>query len=182
MSEKKKKRKSQKKNAREERFPYEYVIDLNGQKAAERCGVLPKGARVWASRLLTKPNIQNKIKELQEEQKKNALRTAQDWEREVDMVAFFRGHKEFYKPDGSLKDVKDLTDEQLAQIREIESQSTGGGDKPVVRVTNLRLWDKLKALDMKAKALGIYKQTMVIEDPYMAYMKEIARQAQEGKG
>jgi len=177
-----KKKKPGKKDLREARFPYEYVIDLNGQKAAERCGVAPRGARVWASRLLTNTNIKAKIKELQEDAQKRAIKTADDWEREVDVIAFFRGHADFYKEDGTLKDIKDLTPEQLAVVHEIENTTVGGGDKPLVRVTNLKLYDKLKALDMKGKRLGVYKMTLEVKDPYMKYLEAIRRQKQEKAG
>lgn len=134
------------------------------------------------SRLLRNVDIKAKIKELQEDAQKRAIKTADDWEREVDVIAFFRGHADFYKKDGTLKDIKDLTSEQLAVVHEIENISTGGGEKPLVRVTNLKLYDKLKALDMKGKRLGVYKMTLEVKDPYMKYLEAIRRQKQEKAG
>jgi phage terminase small subunit len=47
------------------RFCQEYVTDLNGEQAAIRAGYSPKTARFQASDLLTRPNVQEKLAELQ---------------------------------------------------------------------------------------------------------------------
>ena len=54
------------KNAKHERFCQEYIIDLNGTKAYERTYGKVKAARVQASKLLSKANIQARIAELKE--------------------------------------------------------------------------------------------------------------------
>jgi len=54
-------------NARHESFCQEYVIDLNGQQAAERAGYSAKTAAAQASRLLKNVNIAARIEELQAE-------------------------------------------------------------------------------------------------------------------
>jgi phage terminase small subunit len=146
-----------KRQIRADRFPHEYIIDLNGKKAAIRCGYSPKTAESQASRLLRKDKVANKIKELQDAANRRAIKTADDWDREIDLVAFFRGHHDFYQEDGSLKPIKDLTAEQLTIVQEIEHASTGGGDKPLIKITNLKIYDKMKALEMKGKRLGIYR-------------------------
>ncbi len=68
-----------------------------------------------------------------------------------------------------MKDVADLTDEQLAIVHEIENRTitVGGTDtgtvRPTVRVTNLKLYDKLKALVQKGRRLGLFKETQTHE-------------------
>lgn len=57
-------------NDKQERFCNEYLIDLNGTQAAIRAGYSLKTARSIANELLTKPDIQNYIQELQEGIKK----------------------------------------------------------------------------------------------------------------
>lgn len=52
--------------AKQERFCQEYVIDLNGTQAAIRTGYSEKTANEQSSRLLTNVNIQQRIKELQD--------------------------------------------------------------------------------------------------------------------
>ena len=51
-------------NNQHERFCQEYLVDLNGTKAAERAEYSKKTARSKASQLLTKVNIQDRIAEL----------------------------------------------------------------------------------------------------------------------
>lgn len=48
-------------------FAAEYRIDFNGTQAAIRAGYSPKTANAQAARLLTKVNIQEEIKQLQNE-------------------------------------------------------------------------------------------------------------------
>jgi len=53
-------------NAKHERFCQEYIIDLNGAKAAGRSGYSKKTARTQANQLLTKLDISNRVAELKE--------------------------------------------------------------------------------------------------------------------
>ena len=57
-------------NTKHEIFCQEYLIDLNGTQAAIRAGYNPNSARQQASKLLTKPNILARIRELQDERMK----------------------------------------------------------------------------------------------------------------
>lgn len=61
-----------------ERFCQEYVIDYNGKQAATRAGYEGDSARQQASRLLTKDEILDRIRELQAEQVKR-LSISQDY-------------------------------------------------------------------------------------------------------
>jgi len=63
---------------KQERFCQEYLIDLNGTQAAIRAGYSESSAKEIASENLTKPNIQERIKALQE-QIALRLEISQDW-------------------------------------------------------------------------------------------------------
>ena len=54
-------------SVRQVRFVDEYLIDLNGTQAAIRAGYSPNGAKVTASRLLTKSNLRALLKRRQAE-------------------------------------------------------------------------------------------------------------------
>ena len=56
------------KNAKQERFCQEYVIDYNGAAAASRAGYSEKRAAAQASVLLKQADVLNRVKELQAEQ------------------------------------------------------------------------------------------------------------------
>ncbi len=53
-------------SAKQDRFCREYLVDLNATQASIRAGYSEKTARVQACQLLTKPNVQARIAELQE--------------------------------------------------------------------------------------------------------------------
>ena len=73
---------------RYERVCREYLVDLNGQQAATRAGYAPRNARVTASKLLTKPNIQARIAELTAEAQARVEITGDDVLRELARYAF----------------------------------------------------------------------------------------------
>lgn len=63
---------------KQERFCQEYLIDLNGTQAAIRAGYSKDTAKEIASENLTKPNIQERVKSLQQ-QIALRLEITQDW-------------------------------------------------------------------------------------------------------
>ncbi len=54
---------------KEERFCLEYVIDYNGAAAAPRAGYAGKSAAKQASRLLARPEVMERVRQLQKEQR-----------------------------------------------------------------------------------------------------------------
>lgn len=76
---------------KQKRFCEEYLIDLNATQAYIRAGYSAKKkdtARVESSKLLTKPNIQNYISELQKFQSERTGITADNVLKELEKVAF----------------------------------------------------------------------------------------------
>lgn len=76
---------------KQKRFCEEYLIDLNATQAYIRAGYSAKKkdtARVESSKLLTKPNIQNYISELQKFQSERTGITADNVLKELQKVAF----------------------------------------------------------------------------------------------
>lgn len=57
-------------DAREEKFCQEYLVDLNGTRAAKEAGYAPVSAHVQSSRLLKKDKVQARLTELQTERQK----------------------------------------------------------------------------------------------------------------
>jgi phage terminase small subunit len=101
----KKSHRTVKRAEREEIFAREYIIDLNGQAAAERAGYAPKTARITASRLLTKANIRDIIAKLTKE-KFAKLDISADWVLgELRKLAGYDAGA-IFNDDGSLKPIK----------------------------------------------------------------------------
>ena len=77
-----------KRDQRYERFCKEYVIDLNGTRAAIAAGYSKKTARSKASQLLTKVNIKARIAELQNDTGKKLDLTAEIVLAELKKIGF----------------------------------------------------------------------------------------------
>lgn len=78
---------------KQKRFCEEYLIDLNATQSYLRAGYKAKSneiARVESHKLLTKPNIQQYIEELREEQSKRTEITADKVLEELGSVGFNR--------------------------------------------------------------------------------------------
>lgn len=141
-------------NARQERFCQEYIVDLNGQKAAERAGYSAKTARSQASTMLTKPNIQQRITELKNRRAARVEVTQDAVLREIMKVAF-----------GNATDFIEIT-EKGVRVKDLEgvdttfiSSAKDIFDKDGVRCgTDVRFQDKMKALEMLARHIGLYDQ------------------------
>ena len=139
------------------RFVHEYLVDLNGAQAAVRAGYSPKTSRSIASENLTKPNIRaavvaGKTKQL-EAADLSAARTLEEARR-----IGFSNIGEFFDADGHLRPIHELTAEQSAQLSTVTKKGRkgmGGADETVYTI---RLWDKLRALELLAKHFGLLNQ------------------------
>ncbi len=63
-------------NEQQRAFCAEYFVIRNGGKAAIAAGYAPKSARVMASKLLTKPNIQEELNRLRDKVESSKIATA----------------------------------------------------------------------------------------------------------
>lgn len=147
--------------AREEKFCYEYVLLLNATKAAINSGYSEKTARSIGSKLLTKVDIQSRIRKMKTDLSETAGISALRVLNEHAKIAFgsmAHLHNTWIKR----KDFKALTDEQKACIAEIDSKlrteyvDNPSGKKTPMRVASVRikLYDKQKALDSISNILG----------------------------
>ena len=152
---------SEKFTAKEERFCYEYCIDFNATQSAIRAGYSERTARSIGSKLLTKVNIQNKIKDLKGHLSETAGIGALKVLNEHKKIAFSsiaHLHNTWIKK----KEFEQLTEDQKACIAEIDTKlrteyiDDPSGNKTPMRVASVRikLYDKQKALDSISKMLG----------------------------
>jgi phage terminase small subunit len=149
---------------KEERFCYEYVLHLNATKAAINAGYSEKSARSKGCQLLTKVNIQNKIKRLQENLSETAEISALRVLKEHEKIAFSNAGQLRY---GWIrfKEFESLTDDQKSCIQEISTktikrtlkQFVDGEltDDPIEEEwVKIKLYDKQKSLDSIKAMLG----------------------------
>lgn len=139
---------------KEKRFVQEYLIDLNATKASIRAGYSKKSAKQIGSENLSKPVIQKAIQEAIEQR---SLRTYLSQDRvllELSRIAF-SDMKRFsvWGPSGiELRHSDELSDSDAACVAELsESVTEHGGSR------RFKLHDKLKALELLGKHLGMFK-------------------------
>ena len=116
-----------------ERFAEEYIIDYNATAAALRAGYKESNARAQGSALLTKPDILARVRELQQEQAQRLAISA-------DMVLL-----------EALKTYQKCSTPAPCMIR---NEKTGRYEESGVYAFDSK--GALKALDMLAKATGLY--------------------------
>jgi phage terminase small subunit len=104
---------------RETIFVREYLLDLNGTRAAIAAGYSSKTASVAASRMLKKVKVQALLKQMMEERRHRLDISAERVLRELARIAFFDPRK-LFNHDGSLKNIAELDADTAAAIAGIE--------------------------------------------------------------
>lgn len=141
----------------EKRFVNEYLVDGNGAAAARRAGYSPNGARVQASRLLSRANIKIALEQAQEAL---ANRTRIDQDRVIREIASlaFSDPRNVITIDGgvvTIEDLRDLPPDITASIQEVNVQSDG-------RI-KLKLHNKQNSLKLLCQHLGIAEESFRIK-------------------
>lgn len=153
-----KKEKPAKLTPKQERFCQEYIIDLNGTQAAIRAGYAERAAKEIASENLTKPNISDRIKELQGGVSESLSFKANDILKEVGYIAL--SNIQDYLDEGNIvKDITKLTREQSAAISSVKTTITYSGrgeEKEQHIATEIKLYDKVKSNELLGKYFKLW--------------------------
>lgn len=142
--------------AKQERFCYEYCIDYNATQAAIRAGYKADNAYAIGSENLRKPEVKNRISEMQSNLAETAGISALRILKEHERIAFSNAGQ---LRDGwiSLKDFEKLPDSVKACIQEISTKTVKRvvGEEPVEEeYVKVKLYDKQKSLDSICRMLG----------------------------
>jgi len=141
--------------AKQRRFCDEYLIDLNATQAAIRAGYSIDTANVIGSENLAKPYIQSRIQKQMDERAKRTSITQDKVIQELTKIAF-SDICNYLKVENNQVEVFDtdiIEQEQLAAIAEIKQNPSG---------ISLKLHDKLKALELIGKHLGMFKDKVEV--------------------
>ena len=141
---------------RQQRFVQEYVVDLNATQASIRAGYSPNGARVRGTQLLANSNIQDALGHSQEERRLRVELEAADVVRQLAAVAF-ANIADFVT--WAERGVRLRPAEKIDQIKLAAVQSVTSGQHGVT----VRLHDKLRALELLAKHLGMFQENTRVE-------------------
>ena len=150
-----------KKENREDIFCREYVVDLNGARAAIAAGYARKGAKVRASELLTNRNVRARIAELQKAKADKLDLSAEKVLSGLSPLAFSNilDYVKIDKNGDPRPDLSNLTRDQAAAIQEITvdeyMDGRGKGARKVRRI-KIKLVDKVRALELLGKHLKLF--------------------------
>ena len=169
----------------QDRFVDEWLIDFNGTQAAIRAGYSERSARSIAGRLLTKDNIQREIsrrqKDLQKRTEISQDRVVKELARVASADAADYAQVEtriVEKDDGTevsyqtvtLKNTAELSPEQRTAIAGIK-QGTNG--------IEVKLCDKLKALELLGRHIGMFSDKLevkaTVDNPFAGLSTEELR-------
>lgn len=141
---------------KQRRFCEEYLIDLNAAQAAIRAGYSKKTARIVASKLLTKANIQEIINDLMRDRQQRTHITQDRVLQELGRIALFDIRK-LYREDGALKSPHELGDDAAAVLSGIDvvEMVSSESESVVMHTKKVKIFDKNVALTLAMRHLGI---------------------------
>jgi phage terminase small subunit len=138
-------------NARQLKFCDEYMVDFVGAHAAKRAGYSAHSAKSMGVDLLAHPGIQARLADLSvralQEYRVRAKRVME----ELYSVAT-ADIGEAYGADGELLPLRSMPKGLRMAVAAVESEQGEDG----VAVKRIKLWDKLKAIELFGKHLGLF--------------------------
>ena len=149
--------------AKQQRFCDEYLIDLNATQAAIRAGYKANKKNTFeviGYQLLQKTSVLEKI---QQEMAKRSKRTGINQDRviqELARIAFVNASDVIDPEDASVR--LDATEDDLACIQSVKVK-TMDGEKGSSIEREVKLNDKMKALELLGKHLGMFKDKIELE-------------------
>lgn len=138
---------------KQERFVQEYLVDLNGKQAAIRAGYSERSAESQASALLRVPKVAEALARAKQARAERVNASADDVLRELTRIALFDPAKCF-GPDGKLLPITEMPQEARAVVAGLDIEE--GADAGSV-LRKLKSWDKVRALELLGKHLGLLK-------------------------
>lgn len=147
--------------ARQQRFVAEYLISGNGTQAAIKAGYSAHTANVTAAQTLAKPYIQAALAVKQAKVFKKLELTHERVTNEIARLAFF-DPRDLFHPDGTPKQINELSDDTAACISglEVVEMYAGTGPNQVITgaIKKYKIADKNSALEKAAKILGLFEK------------------------
>ena len=145
---------------KQKRFCDEYLIDLNATQAAIRAGYSVKNADKIGSELLGKTRVSETISRKIAERSKRTGINQDRVIQELARIAFVNPQNVIDSEDASVRE--DATEDDLACIQSVKVNTMDGAKgKSVER--EVRLNDKMKALELLGKHLGMFKDKLEVD-------------------
>lgn len=159
--------------AKQKRFCEEYLIDLNATQAAIRAGYSPETAKSVGSENLTKPDLRARIDaEIAKRSRRTGV-SADRVVRELAKIAFVNA-ADIIDPDTATVR-PDASEEDKTCIAAVKFRSSSGESSDSVE-REIRLCDKLKALELLGKHLGMFSDRLTVSTPSDGCLADILKQ------
>jgi phage terminase small subunit len=164
---------------KQQRFVDEYLVDLNGTRAAIRAGYSADSARFIAAENLTKPNIRAAIEERMRERAERVKVQADDVLRELTYIAFADVGDIFDFSGGAIR-LKPAPEawRAIASIK-VRVEKGGGDEGQAAKVLEFRLLNKIEALRALGRHLGMF--TDRVEHTFPGGVPVIPADAEAGR-
>lgn len=143
----------------QKRFVEEYLIDMNGARAARAAGYSESAARETASRLLKKPEVAQAVRKARASLSERTEIT-QDWVLQRWAAIADVDKREFFDDAGRLRPVSEWTREMALAVDGLDVTETEG--EIAVKVSKLKLSSSKAALDSIARHLGMFKDKVEV--------------------
>lgn len=144
---------------KQQRFVEEYLIDLNATQAAIRAGYSVKTADQQGSRLLTIVKVQEEITKAMAERSRRTGINQDRVLQELARIAFVNPQNIINTSDGSVN--PNATEDDLACIQSVKVK-TVDGEKSSSEEREIKLNDKMKALELLGRHLGMFKDKVEV--------------------
>lgn len=145
---------------KQKRFVEEYLIDLNATQAAIRSGYSPDTAGSIGGENLKKPEISAAIAKAMAERSKRTGISQDRVIQELARIAFVNPQNVIDSEDASVRE--DATEDDLACIQSVKVK-TMSGEKGRSVEREIKLNDKMKALELLGKHLGMFKDKVELD-------------------
>lgn len=150
---------------RQSAFVREYLVDLNAAQAAVRAGYSAKTAESCGPRMLRNAQVRKEVERLQSERAKRLDLTADHVLHELVRIARVDVGEAFTE-DGRLKPLKDIPEDVRRAIAglDVEELFEGVGEErtQVGVVKKVKFWNKVQALELLAKHLGLLRDKVEV--------------------
>lgn len=145
---------------KQQRFVEEYLIDLNATQAAIRAGYSTLTAEQIGHQLLQKTSVSNEIAKAMAERSRRTGINQDRVVRELARIAFVNPNNIINSLDASIKE--GATEDDLACIQSVKVKKSTKGKQEIVE-REVRLNDKMKALELLGKHLGMFVDKMELD-------------------
>lgn len=152
---------------KQRRFVEEYLIDLNATQAAIRAGYSPNSAACIGKENLEKVDIRNEIEKSLAERSKRTGINADRIVNELAKIAFINPIDVINIKDASLLDNYKLDDTAAISAVKVKSNSDGN-----VIEREVRVYDKIKALELLGKHIGMFSDRFKVDGVVPIVIKE----------